>query len=61
MIDQGQIKPEQGLSMMRDFLHRRWRGQHPILWGRQMDQAELLESFHCGHFCQELFSHPSDR
>ena len=55
MVDRGEVHADQGLRHIREFLRRRWRGQHPILWGRQMDQAELLEAFHCGVFSEELY------
>ena len=54
MVDRGEATPGLALKHLREFLRRRWRGQHPILWGRQMDQVELLEAFHCGVFGQEL-------
>jgi len=58
LVDRSEIPSDQSRILMKDFLCRRWRGQHPILWGRQMDQAELMESLHCGVFCQELYVNP---
>jgi len=54
MIDRGETMGEEGHIHVQEFLRRRWRGQHPVLWGNQLIQAELMESLHCGLFSQEL-------
>lgn len=54
LYDRGEFRSTAGLANMREFLRGRWRGQHPILWGNQLVQAELMEAMHCGLFCQEL-------
>jgi len=58
MIDRGETEGQEGLVHVREFLRRRWRGQHPVLWGNQLIQAELMESLHCGLFSQELYATP---
>jgi glycerol-3-phosphate dehydrogenase len=54
LYDQGELEPEQSLTNLRDFLSRRWKGQHPTLWDKQLVQAELLEALYCGFFGLEL-------
>jgi glycerol-3-phosphate dehydrogenase len=54
MYDRDQLRPDECLNNLREFLGQRWRGQHPILWDRQLIQAELLEALHCGLFGLEL-------
>jgi len=54
LFDQGESGAEQGLDGLRDFLRSRWKGLHPILWDRQLKQAELLEAMQCGLFGLEL-------
>ena len=59
LYDRGEFHSDDGLVNMREFLRGRWRGQHPILWGNQLVQAELMEAMHCGLFCQELNTRPA--
>ncbi|MBU2648007.1 anaerobic glycerol-3-phosphate dehydrogenase subunit A [bacterium] len=40
----------EGPATLKDFLHDRWIGQHAVLWGSQLAQAELSEAVHCGLF-----------
>jgi glycerol-3-phosphate dehydrogenase len=54
MYDRGEVDSDQCLNDLREFLGKRWRGQHPILWDRQLIQAELEEAMHCGFFGLEL-------
>ncbi len=56
MYDQGELDSTQYLKDIGKFLGHRWKGQHPILWGRQLVQAELLEAMQCGFFGLELVS-----
>ena len=42
------------LDSLRDFVRSRWKGLHPILWGQQLQQADLLEAMHCGLFGLEF-------
>lgn len=54
MYDKGELSLDRCLPGLRQFLSRRWRGQHPILWDRQLVQAEFLEAMHCGLLGLEL-------
>ena len=54
LYDQNHVHPDQCLHHLREFLASRWKGQHPILWDRQLMQSELLEAMHCGFFGLEL-------
>jgi len=54
MYDRDGLHPDQCLKSLREFLSKRWKGQHPILWDRQLIQTELLEALHCGVFGLEL-------
>jgi glycerol-3-phosphate dehydrogenase len=56
MYDRGELNSNQCLMDIGKFLCHRWKGQHPILWDRQLVQAELLEAMHCGFFGLELVS-----
>jgi glycerol-3-phosphate dehydrogenase len=54
MHDRDELDSAESLSGLRDFLNRRWKGQHPTLWDKQLVQAELLEALYCGLFGLEL-------
>ena len=54
MYDRGLLEPGQCLKNLGEFLNQRWKGQHPILWDRQLIQSEFLEAMHCGFFGLEL-------
>ncbi len=54
MYDKGELPLDRCLPGLREFLRKRWKGQHPILWDRQLIQAEILEAMHCGLFGLEL-------
>jgi len=54
MFDKGELTVDQGRDGLRQFLRKRWKGQHPILWDAQLIQAEFLEAMHCGLFGLEL-------
>jgi glycerol-3-phosphate dehydrogenase len=54
MFDEGELDWEQSLEDLKDFLSRRWKGEHPTLWDKQLVQAELLEALYCGFFGLEL-------
>ncbi len=54
LFDQGQLKAEDCLTNLKEFLAKRWHGQHPTLWDKQLVQSELLEALHCGFFGLEL-------
>jgi glycerol-3-phosphate dehydrogenase len=50
----------EGLETMRTFLQERYKGIRPVLWGKQMPQAELAETLHCGLMGLDLFSSDAD-
>jgi glycerol-3-phosphate dehydrogenase len=54
MHDRSELDAERSLSNLGEFLTRRWTGQHPTLWDKQLIQAELLEALYCGFFGLEL-------
>ncbi len=54
LYDQGELQPEQCLINLKEFLAKRWHGQYPTLWDKQLVQSELLEALHCGLFGLEL-------
>ncbi len=54
LYDKGELKHDQGLHELRQFLGKRWRGQQPLLWDISLAQAELLEAMHSGLFGLEL-------
>lgn len=54
LYDQGQLQPEQGLTNLKEFLGKRWHGQYPTLWDKQLVQSELMEALYCGLFGLEL-------
>jgi glycerol-3-phosphate dehydrogenase len=54
LFDQKEFGAVRSLDGLRDFVRSRWKGLHPILWGQQLQQAELLEAMDCGLFGLEL-------
>jgi glycerol-3-phosphate dehydrogenase len=54
LYQRGDFQARRGLAEILDFFGERWRGQHPVLWGEQLAQAELMEALHCGLFGEEL-------
>ncbi|HEY3352201.1 MAG TPA: anaerobic glycerol-3-phosphate dehydrogenase subunit GlpA [Polyangia bacterium] len=54
LYDRGVLTGDRGLAESIDFFRERWRGQHPVLWGEQLAQAELAEAIHCGLHGDEL-------
>lgn len=54
LCDLGLLAGEAALREQRDFFCERWRGQHAVLWGEQLAQAELAEAIHCGLHGHEL-------
>jgi glycerol-3-phosphate dehydrogenase len=54
LYERGELEADQGLSLLRQFLERRWHGLRPILWGPQLAQEELQEALHCGLFGLEM-------
>jgi glycerol-3-phosphate dehydrogenase len=56
LYDRGILAADAGLRESMDFFSERWRGQHPVLWGEQLAQAELAEAIHCGLHVAELWA-----
>ena len=54
LFDQGELTFDNSLSGLREFLGKRWYGQYPTLWDKQLVQSELLEALYCGLFGLEL-------
>jgi glycerol-3-phosphate dehydrogenase len=54
LYQRGDFRSRRGVAEILDFLRERWRGQHAVLWGEQLAQAELMEALHCGLFGEEL-------
>ena len=59
LYQRGDFHAQRGLAEILDFFGERWRGQHAILWGEQLAQAELMEALHCGLFGEELRAAPN--
>jgi glycerol-3-phosphate dehydrogenase len=54
LFDQGELTFDESLAGLREFLDKRWHGQYPTLWDKQLVQSELLEALYCGLFGREL-------
>jgi glycerol-3-phosphate dehydrogenase len=54
LFDQGELTFDQCLAGLREFLGKRWHGQYPTLWDKQLVQSELQEALYCGLFGLEL-------
>lgn len=54
LYQHGDFQAGRGYTEILDFFGERWRGQHAVLWGEQLAQAELTEALHCGLFGEEL-------
>jgi glycerol-3-phosphate dehydrogenase len=54
LYDRGVFDGREGIADLKAFLKERWRGQHPIMWGPTLIQAELQEAMHCGLLGLEL-------
>jgi len=54
MVDFGDLDGEACLEAIKAFQQARWKGQHPILWGKQIAPAELKEGLYCGLLGVEL-------
>ena len=54
LYQRGDFQARRGIDEIVDFFRERWRGQHAVLWGEQLAQAELMEALHCGLFGEEL-------
>ncbi|WP_319542121.1 FAD-dependent oxidoreductase [uncultured Pseudodesulfovibrio sp.] len=60
LYDQGHVSDEQGLTELKSFVSRRWRGFSPVLWGLPMVQADLQEALYCGALDMELDHNTDD-
>ncbi|MBE0623138.1 MAG: anaerobic glycerol-3-phosphate dehydrogenase subunit A [Burkholderiales bacterium] len=59
LYQRGDFQARCGVNEIIDFLGERWRGQHAVLWGEQLAQAELMEALHCGLFEEDLLGAPN--
>jgi glycerol-3-phosphate dehydrogenase len=50
LYNRGVLRDSQGRDSLKRFVQDRWTGQHAVLWGDQLAQAELSEAMHCGLF-----------
>jgi glycerol-3-phosphate dehydrogenase len=48
MHDMGRVSADESMRVLRDFLHRRFRGIKPALWGDQLREEQLVESIYLG-------------
>jgi glycerol-3-phosphate dehydrogenase len=56
MYEREELKTDQGLANLREFFRARWKGERPVLWDRQLAQAELKEAIYCGLLDLELWT-----
>ncbi len=62
LYDKGVLAGDSGVRECVAFFGERWRGQHAVLWGEQLAQAELAEAVHCGLHGEELaFAEAEDK
>jgi len=61
LYERGALRGEEGLREQREFFQERWRGQHAVLWGEQLAQAELAEAIHCGLHGYECIGQAAER
>jgi len=54
LYERGVLTSDRGVGECIQFFRERWRGQHAVLWGEQLGQAELAEAIHCGLHGEEL-------
>ncbi|RJR53999.1 MAG: FAD-dependent oxidoreductase [Desulfobacteraceae bacterium] len=45
------FKKKEGLNGLKEFLQERWKGEHAVLWGGQIMQAEFKEAVYCATGC----------
>jgi glycerol-3-phosphate dehydrogenase len=60
LYDQNHVSDNQGLTELKTFVDRRWRGFSPILWGMPLVQADLQEALYCGALDMELDNNTED-
>jgi glycerol-3-phosphate dehydrogenase len=61
LYETGAWEGGRGLAEVLDLYRERWRGQHSVLWGAQLAQAELMEAVHCGLFGVDLHAPATTR
>lgn len=54
LYDRYSLNVAEGKDSLKEFIQERWIGQHSVLWGNQLAQAELSEAMHCGLFSLEI-------
>jgi len=54
LYDTDELRADEGLKSLREFLTERWRGVRPLLWDTPLIQAELQEALYCGMLGLEL-------
>ena len=54
LVETDQLRTRHGLDHLRAFLNERWKGERAILFGTQLQQAELKEALHCALLGLEL-------
>lgn len=54
LYEAGAYEGPRGIGEVLELYRERWRGQHAVLWGAQLAQAELMEAIHCGLFGADL-------
>jgi glycerol-3-phosphate dehydrogenase len=48
MQELGRVSPEVSISVLKEFLQRRFKGIRPALWGDQLREEQLIESLYLG-------------
>ncbi len=48
MQELGRVSPEVSVSILKEFLQRRFKGIRPALWGDQLREEQLIESIYLG-------------
>lgn len=48
MYDRDLFDGPEGIGGLREFLGGRWKGQRPVMWGAQLNQAEMKEALYFG-------------
>jgi len=48
MQDLGRVSPEVSITILKEFLQRRFKGIRPALWGDQLREEQLIESIYLG-------------
>ena len=54
LYDIDELRADEGLTSLREFVTERWLGVQPLLWDTPLIQAELQEALYCGLLGLEL-------